>query len=88
MLKRLNTQLNDPTNQNSLKSPKLFSQQIRNRYYKTLGTKVIKSQLSPLYLHNNTSQHNNIHMNNVIQIIIPEECRKLGERGNQVIQNI
>ena len=29
-LKRLNTQLNNPTNQISLKSPKLLSQQIKN----------------------------------------------------------
>ena len=29
-LKRLDTQLNEPTNQNSIKSPKLLSQQMRN----------------------------------------------------------
>ena len=39
-LKRLNTQLNEPTNQNSRKSSKIFGQRIRKRYYKTLGTKV------------------------------------------------
>ena len=36
-LKRLNTQLNESTNQNSLKSSKL----LRKRYYKNLGTNVI-----------------------------------------------
>ena len=36
-LKQLNTQLNESTNQNS---PKLLSQQIRKRYYKTLRTTV------------------------------------------------
>ena len=39
-----------PTNQNSFKSPKLLSQQIRKRYYKTLGTSIINRQLSPLSL--------------------------------------
>ena len=37
-LKRLNTQPNKSTNQNSLKSPKLLSKQIRKRYHKTLET--------------------------------------------------
>ena len=46
-LKRLNTKLNESSNQNSLKSPKLFNKQIRKRYYKTLGTSVIKSPMSP-----------------------------------------
>ena len=41
-LERLDTQLNKPTNQNSL--------EIRKRYYKTLGTSVINSPLSPLFL--------------------------------------
>ena len=41
-LKRLNTQLNYPTNQNSLKPPKFLSQRIRKRYYKTLGTSVTR----------------------------------------------
>ena len=34
---KLNTQLNERTNQNSLKSPKLLSQRIRKRSYKTLS---------------------------------------------------
>ena len=34
------TQLNEPTNQNLIKFPKLFSQRIRKLYYKTLGTSV------------------------------------------------
>ena len=38
------------TNQNSLKSPKLLIQRIRNLYYKTLGTSVINSPLSPISL--------------------------------------
>ena len=49
-LKRLNTQLYEPTNQNSKKVPKVVSQQIRKRYYKSLGTSVINSPLSPLSL--------------------------------------
>ena len=40
-LKRLNTQLNKPTNEMSLKSPKLLSQRIRKSYSKTLETSVI-----------------------------------------------
>ena len=44
-LKRLDTQLNEPTNPNS-KSSKLISQQIRKRYYKTLGTCGINSQMT------------------------------------------
>ena len=34
-------------NQNLIKVPKLLSQQIRKRYYKTLGTSVIKIPMSP-----------------------------------------
>ena len=45
-LKRLDTQLNKPTNQNSLKSPKLANQLIEKRYDKTLGTSVMNR---PLY---------------------------------------
>ena len=48
LLKRLNTQLYEPTKQNSLKSPKLLSQRIKKRYYKTLGASVINRPLSPL----------------------------------------
>ena len=36
------------TNHNSLKSPKMLSQRKRKLYYKTLGTSVINSSLSPL----------------------------------------
>ena len=49
-LKRLNTQLSEPTNQNSIKSPQSFLrslQRIRKHYHKTLGTKVINSPMSP-----------------------------------------
>ena len=42
-LKRLDTQLNEPTNQ----IPKLLSQRIRKRYNKTLGTSVLNSPMSP-----------------------------------------
>ncbi len=46
-LKRFNTQLSKQTNKNSINSPKLLSQQIRKKYYKTLGTSVINSPMSP-----------------------------------------
>ena len=46
-LKRLDTKLNKPTNQYSLKYPNLLSLRTGKRYYKTLGTSVINSQLSP-----------------------------------------
>ena len=49
-LKRLETQLNETTNLNSLKSPMLLSQQRRKRWCKTLGTSIINSQLSPTSL--------------------------------------
>ena len=39
--------LNEPTNQNSLKSHKLLSQPIRTRYYKTLVTSIINRLMSP-----------------------------------------
>ena len=45
-LKLWDTQLTEPTNQN-LKSPKMLSQQIRKRNYKTLGTSAINSSMSP-----------------------------------------
>ena len=38
-LKRLDSKLNEPTNQNS----KMLSQRIRNRYYKTFGTSIINN---------------------------------------------
>ena len=40
-LKRLNTQLNELTNKNSMKVPKVVSQQIKKRYYKTLVASVL-----------------------------------------------
>ena len=46
-LKRLDTLLNELTNQNSNKSPKLLSQRIRKRYNKTLRTSVINIPMSP-----------------------------------------
>ncbi len=39
-LKLFDTQLNLPTNQILLKSPKLLIQQLNKRYYKSLGTRV------------------------------------------------
>ena len=49
-LERLDTQLNKPTNQNSLKVPNFVHQRIRKRYYKTLGTSVIPAQCPSLSL--------------------------------------
>ena len=45
------TQLNEPTNQNTIKAPKMLRQRLRKRYYETLGTIVINSPMStpPLY---------------------------------------
>ena len=45
LLNRMDTQFYEPTNQ---KSTKMLSQQIRKRYYKTLGTVVLNSSMSPL----------------------------------------
>ena len=36
-LKRLDTQVNEPTKQNLIKSPKLLGQRIRKRYYQLWG---------------------------------------------------
>ena len=41
----MDTQLNESTNHNSIKVPKVVSQRIRKHYYKTLGTKVTNSPL-------------------------------------------
>ena len=46
-LKRLDNQLIETTNQNSMKPPKLLSQRIRKCYYKTLGTSIINISVSP-----------------------------------------
>ncbi len=46
MVERLDTQLHEPTNQNSIKDW-LLSQQIRKHYYKTLWTGVINNPVSP-----------------------------------------
>ncbi len=54
-LKTLNTQLNKPTNQNSVNTVKFLSQQIRKRNCKTFGTSVINSPLSPRSLRKPTS---------------------------------
>ena len=52
LLKRLDTQFNETTNQNSLKVPKVVKQEIRKSYNKTLGTCVIKKPIVP-YLSEN-----------------------------------
>ena len=39
--KCFDTQINEPTNQNSIRFPKFLSQRIRKRYYYTLETSVI-----------------------------------------------
>ena len=54
LVETFKTQLNEPTNQSPLKSPKLLSQRIRKRYYKYLGTGVINSPISPLLPCNST----------------------------------
>ena len=41
-LKRLNTQLNEPTNQNFILFQNLLSRHMRKRSFKTLGTTVIR----------------------------------------------
>ena len=46
-LKCFNTQFNEPTNYVKLKSPKLLRQQMRKRYYKTLGISEINSPMFP-----------------------------------------
>ncbi len=47
-LKRLDTHFNEPTNQNSLKVPKMVKPtNIIKLYYKTLGTSVINNPVSP-----------------------------------------
>ena len=45
-LKRLDTKLNEPTNQNSIKVPKIVNQTNRKRYHLTLGTSVMNSPMS------------------------------------------
>ena len=47
------------------KSPKLLSQRIRKRHYKTLGTSVINVPLSPLYLFKNIIKQKNTHSGNL-----------------------
>ena len=46
-LKRLDTQINEPTNQNSIKVPKIVKPTNKKNYYKTLGTSVINDPMSP-----------------------------------------
>ena len=42
VVKTFDAELNEPTNQNLKKSPKLLCQRIIKSYYKTLGTSVIQ----------------------------------------------
>ena len=50
VVKTLDIQLNEPTNQIQYKSQNLGCQRIRKRYHKTLGTSVINCQFPPTYL--------------------------------------
>ena len=43
----MDTLLNEPANQTIIKVPKVKSQRIRKRSYKTLGTSEINSPMSP-----------------------------------------
>ena len=52
-LKRLNTQLNEPDNQNSIKVPKVANP-TKESFYKSLGTSVINSSISPQSLDEHT----------------------------------
>ena len=47
LLKRLDTQLHESANQNSLKVPKVDKSTNKKTWLKTLGTSVINSPLSP-----------------------------------------
>ena len=46
-LDRSDTQLNNQTNQNQLKSRKLLRQRVNKRYHDTFGTKIINRPMSP-----------------------------------------
>ena len=48
-LKRLNTQLNEPTNQNSINVPKVV-EPVKKKHNKTLGTSIINSPMFPSFL--------------------------------------
>ena len=43
----MDIQLNESTNQSLIKVPKVAAQQIRKHYYKTLGTSIMNSPMSP-----------------------------------------
>ena len=57
-IKRLDTQLNEQTNQNSTKVHMIVKPTNKKSYFKTLGTSVINSPMSPTFLvkspYNNT----------------------------------
>ena len=53
-VKRLNTQLNEPTNNNLKEVPKAFKPTNKKTYYKTFGTSVINSPMSPPSLRSNS----------------------------------
>ncbi len=46
-MKRLDTKLDKPTNKNSIKDTKVLNKRIKKRYYKTLGTSLITSPMTP-----------------------------------------
>ena len=70
-LKRLCTQLNDPTNQNLIKVPKVVKSTNKKGYYKTLGTTVIKSPISP-YHH---LKNNQIFINLMCSSSLTKSCK-------------
>ena len=71
-LKCLVTQLNEQTNQNAIKIPKLLSLQIGKYYYKTLGTSVMMSNVLflPAYTHSHPHSHPHTHTNRGVHCIL------------------
>ena len=47
LMKSVDTQLNEPANQNSIKVPKVVQRTNKKGYYKTFRTSVINSPMSP-----------------------------------------
>ncbi len=61
----MDNQLDETTHQNSVKVPTFLSQRIRKRYYNTLGTSLIHSQLSLSFLAKRYFLHLNRSTNNL-----------------------
>ena len=70
-MKRLYTQFNKPTNQKSLKVPKVVNPTNKKTLLKSFGTSVINSPLSPLSLF--LGIFINIDSNNLVKFQIDEE---------------